>query len=675
MQNTPAAVSISAACAAASAAALFVFALFPRAFMIAEFTVPAWLVAGALIAACVGSGVFLARVRQSSAAPMVAFLVFPGLTVAHTMAYASSGVNGQEFILAVIWAAAFVELVHATRPELMKKENWRALALLAVLVSCTWAGFVLLRDDNSAPLIIITLLSVLWAAVLRWMPEQDPKREARGIRLFWLIVTGIAVLWGGWLRVAAVDTFALQNDEFFTVAAAQGYIETGEYRLWDFVTEEAGERYERAWPYTWQAAKSIEALGISELSVRLPTLLWGLILLLAVPCIAWSWTRSYAVAALATFLVATDPGFIWASTYSRMYAMLAVIVTAALWLFWFAMKEPDEQCFPKSGECTKPRRFNCIQWGALIASLAMAFVAVALHSSALLIVGGMALTSWLLVFLKPQVKWYRWPAVLFIATGFASVLFGFFTGKRWFNFVGILERAEIEYFFLPFNQLIIPAAGAALFIGIVWLYRQQRIPTWAMITASACMPALVYLAYFSDRYSARKYVLFLLVPVFLLIAYGWHTVTRKMARTQIMPLVLQLGVFLIIFTPVTVPGFPDTFLTQQARADMSYDDLQLHDFPSGYSVIMEQAQSGDAVVMLQPRSFYLDRRDVINYKMPSNGEMAPEILQQIVANHEHGWIVWPRHKEFNLNQAFMDYVHERYEQVDAPGTNIVIYRW
>lgn len=81
--------------------------------------------------------------------------------------------------------------------------------------------------------------------------------------------------------------------------------------------------------------------GRSEFTLRLPSLLAGTLLPLALYCLAWRWTRSNLVALAAAALVVVDPRSIFYATEARPYALLELLAALHVAVFLALLARPS----------------------------------------------------------------------------------------------------------------------------------------------------------------------------------------------------------------------------------------------------------------------------------------------------------------------------------------------
>ncbi len=159
------------------------------------------------------------------------------------------------------------------------------------------------------------------------------------------------------------------TDELYTMLAARGWLEHG------VPTIGAGV-YDRAWLYSVIVAQFLSAFGDSLVVGRLPSLIAGSLLVIAV----FLWTRSVAgglAAWIAALFVCLDPLELLVSQFTRFYALLDLV----FWLGAIGVYTLVE---------TRPRAAKA----TAIALASVLCLALALHLQVLTLIGLCGLAAW-----------------------------------------------------------------------------------------------------------------------------------------------------------------------------------------------------------------------------------------------------------------------------------------
>lgn len=149
-----------------------------------------------------------------------------------------------------------------------------------------------------------------------------------------LLILLLAVL----SRGMDLGTHGLILDEPWHLGTAMGYLETGDFRLWDFFLSTTHKNYPRAWAYTAQVAGAVRSMGLSLGVARLPSLLWGLLLFVPayLVCRTLRMTRLQIIVALLWF--ALSPFAITAARWVRHYAMFVTLHLTFLVLVYYWLR-------------------------------------------------------------------------------------------------------------------------------------------------------------------------------------------------------------------------------------------------------------------------------------------------------------------------------------------------
>ncbi len=117
----------------------------------------------------------------------------------------------------------------------------------------------------------------------------------------------ISICIGLYLRLYDLGEASLWGDEFYHYLSAKYFLSNGTFEL------PSGYEYTRGWLYSLLVSFSFKLFGISELSARLPSVLWGILIL---PLIYYCARKSFneKVAIISTLFISLSP---WCVTWSR----------------------------------------------------------------------------------------------------------------------------------------------------------------------------------------------------------------------------------------------------------------------------------------------------------------------------------------------------------------------
>jgi hypothetical protein len=589
---------------------------------------------------------------------------------------ADQKLNAHAWFAIILWSLAAVELIYLHLPHLFaNRKRWMTLAtcavvsavLLSVAVHAHWMKFV-------HPIWMV-VMTVLWCASWRWMStdrrQTPPKETDTSARIVWLVIIGITILWGSWLRFSTLDAFVLQGDEYFHANTAVGYLKTGEYVQWNVLTDEPlpQKPYTRAWMYTWQVAQSVSLFGDDEWAVRLPAFIWGVLMMILAPLIVYRWTRSWGVAFVATAAIAFDPTLIWLSTFSRMYTMVCVTVLLGMAAFW-------EAVHPQHATRKKPHA-DRTRWLWYVLSLALIGLSIYIHEVVFLLLGCFYLYLVYAAIHYRSIQWYRTAAGMTTVFLVAGAVVQYLNPLVATHFITLRRIPNEIYLDYPVHQFILPLL-AYLCIVCAVLYRHittayRPILLWLVAMTA---PILIYFTYFGDRYAAKKYAAFMLIGIWVLLGIAWQRWISEYVQRKPVQYIVSALLFTWLFLPLALPGVSESFFFKVNRSDKSYVELDIHDYGSTYALLEAQSLPGDAWILMGTKYQYMNRTDTVLYSTSEQKRMTLDELTVIMEKHPHGWVVLSRPKLGLLPEEYVEYVrtemrlHPEYKQY-----NFWVYEW
>lgn len=490
---------------------------------------------------------------------------------------------------------------------------------------------------------------------------------------FWVTIGALSMA-GFWLRFADLGVNDFQNDEFFHLEAAQGYLETGEYVLWDFQTKQPTLEYERAWVYTWQVAQSFKLFGVNEFAGRLPSVMWGVLLLPLLAWLAWRSTNSRIVSLFATIMVVFDQSLIWASRTCRMYSMFVFLITLTLVLVVESLKrKPSWWIFHPAWTL-----------GAL-ATFGLSYMT---HESALAVgAGGVGVVLWLTLdsWLRQSADRKRWLLVLGMLLGLVGILVGVSVwGKSILpvQFFTLRSSPNWEYGLYIFNQmrwsfLGWPLVGVAVWAGIK--YKQQGL----VALLGTIFPIVLFFIFIGDRYAAKKYILFILPLSLIAVAYGFE----RSIWVGLPVLVGRLPRWLVILLVCTVfgligfvpswPGVERNVFFQRARADERAQNAPIHNFELAYSLVEQELNEENKTIFIQGNhSYYWTRSDLHLISLKTDKKFKKSELEKIFNSTPHGFMLVPKYKLYHLGSEVQRFMYKHMRRVKgSKKTNVEVFQW
>ena len=148
------------------------------------------------------------------------------------------------------------------------------------------------------------------------LPASEPHGRPTGLwHSRWAVIGlfGCIAAAALWLRLEALGRTSFDVDEYLHVFAGQSLLQGHGPKL------PSGIDYTRALPYTQLVAGSFSVFGVSEVSARLPSVAFGMLLILLTYAVGRAWFGPWA-GLVAAALVAIFPTMVETSRMCRMYA-------------------------------------------------------------------------------------------------------------------------------------------------------------------------------------------------------------------------------------------------------------------------------------------------------------------------------------------------------------------
>jgi len=474
--------------------------------------------------------------------------------------------------------------------------------------------------------------------------------------LIYVFLVALLIIIGAYLRLDNLGKINFQNDEFFHVTTAKGYLETKTFVMWDFLENKSTGDYIRAFPYTWLVAQSFRFIGISEFSGRLPSAIFGILLLPFIYYIAYKITGNKLIALLSLLLITFDNSFIWSSRICRMYSMFVFFAMLASYLLFKGMEG-------------KNKKFN---YYYLVPGIILFLFSYLIHEATLLL----GLGYLVYFFLNFQERRFKLLAILSFATLVIFLIIHFFIHPLTTNeFFTIRTHPNFIYFLYPFNQLHLGAAVGWLVImlGIFLWEKKFAIKIYYL---SMFLPVILFFVFIGERYAAKKYLLFLIPFILILFLDSFYLLLKRIISQK--NFIYYFVIILIFFGPIySWPGIAKNLYFQPARADENYQNAKLHNFIQAYKYIENNYLNREPIVIQGRQSYYFSRHDLNFISLKANKEFTVADLQKIITENNSGWVVWTKYKEkYHVNDQVVKHCEENLQFVkDLEDTNMLVYRW
>ncbi len=478
-----------------------------------------------------------------------------------------------------------------------------------------------------------------------------------------LIILATLVLVGFAMRAYQLGNKDIVGDEFQVIGAATGYLNTGDYYRWDWINNKPSCLkktnacyYDRAWPHTWMIAQTYRIAGISETTSRIPSLIWGTLLIILSYPIALYFTGSKVSALSVAGLVALGSSFIGLSRYTRMYVVLQPLF---LLLLYTSYRTVSESYLPKKivnrfTFLKKIEKLLPIHWGYALVSLFLLYWNYHVHLNSL-IIAPIVLLFVLAIYLIDPAQRRRLrllaPLALVALVGFFLIVF---SGIRFSHFISFFERRNYLYFdhifSFPFStQLTTTLVGLATLSAVI--KKQKKL----IFLGISLLFTLIWFIYVADRYSAFVYTSHLVVISTIMSIIGLKELFKKMPKIFTISSLLIFSLYLLI-----------------SKAHTSFERYHHQggaQHSVAYQVIVDNYDVDKYTLLLQyPRTYYLRSLDQANIiSMLSHGHYSYEEFIEDTLKAKQGWIAWETGKSYHIRDDIREFINDNFEKLHGAG--------
>lgn len=505
------------------------------------------------------------------------------------------------------------------------------------------------------------------------MDTRAPSKQplARSSAWVWtLAIVLIASLALG-VRLIRLNRVSLDFDEYLHVAAAQSLISEGRPAL------PSAEDYRRAFGYTWLVAQSIRAFGSSEAAVRLPSVVFGMALVLLAGWWAKRWW-GWGPALLTMLLIGVEPFAVQLSSVCRMYTAFHGFYLLGLWA-WFEVFEGGHS------------RLRRAAWFCTAAAASLA--AVHLHDLGAELAVGVAVFA-LLQALLTQKKTYVGLVLLGAAVFALAVQQDVVDISRiWQKMNAAPAYARSGRYDTLFYLREFWAVDPWLVIGLApalmaWLVRNRA---RGLYLSCAVLVPLALHSFIMD-WKQERYVLHILAPLLLVAATAlWWLIEAIAARFSVQR--FKVAAFFLL--PLVVWCF-----RSQDRTGL---DGEVANWRAVFSALRTEIKPEDALIITVPLAshYYLNRLPdylTLNPLIKDSGKTAkmgqdgflhdryagkPLItdaveMERVFRQHPSGWIVGDVQRfpyDTCVPKAVRDLIALRCRRWPSPDPSVIIYVW
>lgn len=472
------------------------------------------------------------------------------------------------------------------------------------------------------------------------------------------------------LRAWGLGNNSFVADEFLDINATYGYAMTGEWQAWDFNLGEPAQRINeasdsRAWLYRWQVARLFEFLPPTEAVARSVSVFWGVITTLLIFFTASLWTGKRAIGLISAFLFAVSLFGIEYDRTLRMYAMFFPMFLLFSWTLYQGLER-------------RPQGFHLPY---LVLAGALGLLSLHLHTLTLnmaFIVGVylavMAIREW-----HYGRGWKNKYMGLLGAGMLGGTVFLAVTGGE-IAYLGGLKFFEDHYRYIA---LAVTDYAHPLFalsfgvLGTIGLYRsgkRQKESIWLAVSylTILCMAVFVW-----NRVVGMQYIFFAQSFLMILIASGIYF-TAAFFQKNLKEYGERAFWVTIILVLLFVPKYAYFFEENTTYRQNSQGDEPR--YRNIFHYFKKHRSENDALITRDFRNYYFSGEKVIVYDFGgerSKDNFTLSELEDIMARHPSGWIIYSDNDESYLSKESQQYIETYFERVNDIQVRgkVYVYRW
>lgn len=512
-------------------------------------------------------------------------------------------------------------------------------------------------------------------------------------RLLAILVT-ILILAGA-LRFYNLGEKSFSADEFLGVNAAYGYLQTGEWRRWDFNLEKPlednayfktffdfdiwgdGEKtYTRAWIYNWQVAQSLRFLPDSQQwSYRVVSVLWGIFSVLIIYYVAFKFTKNRVIGIIAALLMALSIDGIEFSRKMRMYVMFMPVFLIFSYVAFNFFESKIKSRWAAINQLNAKTKFNFIFF---IPVVLLGLLSVHLH----LLAANFVFIAWI-YFLVMGILDYRKTkniknhyGLYFLLATILGILLNLKSNAltsslSWENHFAYFGKSFADYanVFVAIGLLI----GGAYYL----IKNKTKEGIFLVVNYLVIFLGAIFLW---NRNTGEQYIFFAKPFQIILIASGIWMVADFL-RNNLKKYGQLTYRVVIIFLLVALVNW--SYFWENENTYVQTSDSPNPNYESVFEFVVSKKSPKDVLVTRNFRNFYWQGA---KFKVISlGGERAEdetkkidlEKLTQILEQNESGWIVYSENDDVFFSKEAQDYIAKNLEKINNLKVRgpINVYYW
>lgn len=486
------------------------------------------------------------------------------------------------------------------------------------------------------------------------VPSRNPFKRAHFLLLIPIFIVSAAIY------SDKVGDFDLVNDEYQVFSTAYGYLQSGQFLLFDFCSGDySGERYTRAFPHTWLVAQSFGLFGVSEWAARIVSVLFGALFSVVCYLISYSFTRSRLTAVLVSLACILHPSLTVIFRLTRMYSVLMpsfLVTYFAIHHTLSCMVEPN-------------RSRRTLLFLALLAMILCAF-SLLIHINSAVFFPFLLFYVLYLAAVERKVGYIVLSILGIGGIGLVAALWLFTSHLAPIaNHLGPPANVHLQYFRdllqTPF-KLPFGLAAYLLAFPLVFLLRRTFFQRNIVSLLILNLTGVLFFVYLAKRYYAFKYMSFLVPTSALLILLVSFLILRTFRYRWMQVLLVSLGCANLV----------------DSRSDPVLYEAQRPNFREAYAVIKESfdIERGELLVHQYLRCYYMRESlpDMRQFNLGRKQQVEYDSFVRAISDAPSGWVVWNVKKEDHVKRKIWRLVRtcfSRQNETTNQWNGVEVYRF
>jgi hypothetical protein len=471
-----------------------------------------------------------------------------------------------------------------------------------------------------------------------------------------------------------LDRIDLYSDEAQVTQTAYGYLQTGEYKQWDFVKNEITEsKNNRATPHLFLVAQAYKIFGISNWSTRFFSVLFGIIFISLTFLITLYFTKNKTTAFIVAFSALFYNEYLLLFRWGRMYALLIPIYLLTSFLLYKAVTDENKINFrlsPINDFVKKYLNFNFI---ALIISLFLIVINFKVHVNSMMLVLIFATFLIYLVLADYKLKYLiaiLTGIVLFFIYNFTNISINNFSIKS-NSYITLFGVNNFDAYSPVFSQFPLNYYSSLIILLIsmlsLILIRNTKYRNITVFNFLNLITGVVIFSFIFDYPLSFRYISFLIIfSMFLIVDFSiifFETLYTKTGK-------YVFSVFVIIAT---------LFSFQQNYSNIYTENKIYPAHPSiAYKIITDNAIAGDALFYHWGAKFYFNdiNPEVETFELGGQTSKPFDTIYNELRKYQRGWITWDSYNGNRIDSTFQTYCSKyftKYHGFGIDSTNVEVF--